>query len=70
MLAMLEGLEGLVLVGSVLMDHLYTVYEYEVTPSADGYALSPVGMWIFNKRGGYPIIQGRQDRPARIFDEQ
>jgi hypothetical protein len=68
--APLEGLEGLVLVGSVLMDHLYTVYEYEVTPSADGYALSPVGMWIFNKRGGHPIIQNRQDRPARIFNAQ
>ena len=58
------------LVGSVLMDHLYTVFEYEVTQSADGYALSPVGMWIFSKAGDYPIIQNHQDRPARIFAAQ
>jgi len=65
--APLAGLEGMVLVGAVLMDHLYTVFEFEVVQNADGDSLSPVGMWIFNKKGGYPIIQTRQDQPARIF---
>jgi len=68
--APLEGLEGLVLVGSVLMDHLYTVFEYEVMESANGYVLSPVGMWIFNKKGDYPVIQNRQSQSASIFKAQ
>ncbi|MCP4988238.1 MAG: A1 family peptidase [Colwellia sp.] len=63
----LAGLEHLVLVGSVLMDHLYTVYEYEVSGKPGNYKLSPVGMWIFNKKGNYPIIQTKQSEPAPIF---
>ncbi|MCP4324298.1 MAG: A1 family peptidase [Alteromonadales bacterium] len=63
----LEGAGNLVLVGSVLMDHLYTVYEYEVSGIPGDYKLSPVGMWIFNKKGDYPIIQTQQSEPARIF---
>jgi saccharopepsin len=51
------GLTGLVLVGSVLMDQLYTTYEYNVTEDEAGYHLDPVGMWIFNKTGGPQLIQ-------------
>jgi saccharopepsin len=51
------GLTGLVLVGSVLMDQLYTTYEYNVTVNEAGYHLDPVGMWIFNKIGGPQLIQ-------------
>ncbi|RQW61084.1 pepsin-like aspartic protease [Vibrio viridaestus] len=60
----LEGADGMLLVGSVLMDHLYTVYEYQWDESND---LSPVGMWIFNKPGDYPIISNKQSKPAAIF---
>ncbi|HKS22417.1 MAG TPA: pepsin-like aspartic protease [Thermoanaerobaculia bacterium] len=51
------GLTGLVLVGSVLMDQLYTICEYSVTETAYGHHLSPVGMWIFNKKGGPQLIK-------------
>jgi saccharopepsin len=51
------GLTGLVLVGSVLMDQLYTVYEYQVTETEEGFYLEPVGMWIFNKKNGPRLIQ-------------
>jgi saccharopepsin len=51
------GLTGLVLVGSVLMDQLYTTYEYNVTVDPAGFHLDPVGMWIFNKIGGPQLIQ-------------
>jgi len=51
------GLTGLVLVGSVLMDQLYTTYEYNVSVDEAGYHLDPVGMWIFNKIGGPQLIQ-------------
>jgi len=51
------GMTGLVLVGSVLMDQIYTTYEYSVTETEHGYHLTPVGMWIFNKKGGPQLIQ-------------
>jgi len=51
------GLTGLVLVGSVLMDQLYTTFEYNVTVDPAGFHLDPVGMWIFNKIGGPQLIQ-------------
>ncbi|MEZ8082166.1 pepsin-like aspartic protease [Enterovibrio norvegicus] len=57
--------EGMLLVGSVLMDHLYTVYEYE-EPS-DG-QLAPKGVWIFNKPDGPKIIQTKQKEPASLFN--
>lgn len=60
----LDGVEGLVLVGSVLMDYLYTVYEYQMTSEG---ILKPLGMWIFNKPGGEKIIQNKQTSPAQIF---
>lgn len=46
------GLTNLVLVGSVLMDQLYTIYTYDVTETPAGYHLAPVGIYIFNRLGG------------------
>jgi len=61
----LEGADGMLLVGSVLMDHLYTVYEYKVD---DNQNLSPVGVWIFNKPDGPKIIANKQSVPAELFN--
>ncbi|HEV2721920.1 MAG TPA: hypothetical protein VG323_18005, partial [Thermoanaerobaculia bacterium] len=60
------GLTGLVLVGSVLMDELYTILCYDVTETEHGYHLSPIGMWIFNKKGGTPIIQTTSSKPFAL----
>jgi saccharopepsin len=57
------GLTDLVLVGSVVMDQLCTVYVYDVADTANGYYLSPVGMWIFNKTNGPQLIQSKSSRP-------
>ncbi|MCE0494425.1 pepsin-like aspartic protease [Vibrio salinus] len=61
----LANADKMLLVGSVIMDHLYTVYEYSVR---DENHLDPVGMWIFNKPDGPVIITNRQARPASIFN--
>lgn len=66
----MDGIPGLILTGSVLMDYLYTVYEYQVIKIAGKVALRPVGTWIFNKRDGLNIIQNRQSAPAPIFTQQ
>lgn len=55
-------LPGLVLVGSVLMDQLYTVYVYHVVDTGQGYHLSPVGMAAFNKKGGPALIRSQSGR--------
>jgi saccharopepsin len=60
------GLTDLVLVGSVLMDQLYSVYEYRVQATPVGYQLAPVGIWLFNKLGGPQLIRGRSREPAAI----
>ncbi|HYR28572.1 MAG TPA: pepsin-like aspartyl protease, partial [Thermoanaerobaculia bacterium] len=57
------GLTDLVLVGSVMLDQFYTVYEYAVTETEHGYHLAPVGMWIFNRKDGPQLIQTRSDTP-------
>ncbi|WCN10916.1 pepsin-like aspartic protease [Marinomonas mediterranea] len=69
--APLEGLGPMALVGSVLMDHLYTVYEYSISGHVedDSLTISPKGMWIFNQPTGVEIIQGKQDKPAPIFNK-
>ncbi len=54
----LGGLPGLFLAGSILMDHLYTVYWYEeVLDAAGNPVLEPKGMVIFNRLNGPKIIQ-------------
>jgi saccharopepsin len=64
------GLNGLVLVGSVLMDQLYTTYEYSVTVDEAGYHLDPVGMWIFNKIDGPQLIQTASKTPFAMRPRQ
>ena len=57
----LPGVPGLMIVGSVLMDYLYTVYLYEPVqdPATGRYVCKPYGTWVFNKPGGPKIIQPR-----------
>ncbi|HYG90035.1 MAG TPA: pepsin-like aspartyl protease [Azospirillum sp.] len=45
------GLTDLVLVGSVLMDLFYTIYEYSVTVVSGRHVLKPVAMYLFDKPG-------------------
>lgn len=63
----MEGADYLALVGSVLMDHIYTVYEFKVINIEDETRVLPVGMWIFNKVGGDKVIMSKQNNPARLF---
>lgn len=57
------GLRDLVLVGSVVMEHCYTVYEYQVVQcSHTVYSLAPVGVWLFNRADGPPIITRSSSR--------
>ncbi|RBP85797.1 peptidase A24 [Marinomonas rhizomae] len=65
--APLDGMNNLVLVGSVLMDYLYTVYEYKIVSDGSQRFITPVGMWIFNKLDGVKVITTEQDSVARIF---
>ncbi|CAG9295210.1 pepsin-like aspartic protease [Celerinatantimonas diazotrophica] len=60
----MAGLEGLTLVGSVLLDHLYCVYQYQLD---DNNRLAPLGMWLFNKPDDVKIIAKQQEKPAAIF---
>jgi saccharopepsin len=54
------GLDNLVLVGSVLMDYLYTIFEYSISKDSQGnYSCVPVGMWLFNKTNGAKLIQSK-----------
>ncbi|WP_300729481.1 pepsin-like aspartyl protease [Pseudomonas sp.] len=51
------GLTDLVLVGSLVMEQCYTVYEYRVVQcKGQGYSLAPVGIWLFNRPDGPQII--------------
>ncbi|MFC1235942.1 pepsin-like aspartic protease [Vibrio sp. F74] len=61
----LSGADNMLLVGSVLMDHLYTVYEYEMVSGND---IQPKGVWVFNKHGGPKIIKTKQTSPASLFN--
>jgi hypothetical protein len=51
------NLKNLVLAGSVLMEHLYTVFEYSVAQGPEGFLLSPVAMYLYNKPNGPKLIQ-------------
>jgi saccharopepsin len=59
-------LKNLVLVGSVLMDQFYTVFEYSVTEGPDGYTLSPANMYLYNKINGPQLIQPSSGTPIAI----
>lgn len=57
------GLTNLALVGSVLMDFCYCVFQYEVVLcDATTISLKPVGMHLFNQPGLPPIIHGNSAR--------
>ncbi|KTC42953.1 peptidase A1 pepsin [Pseudomonas sp. ABAC21] len=57
------GLPDLVLVGSLVMEHCYTVYEYQVVKCGhEVYALAPVGIWLFNRPDGPQIITRSSSR--------
>ena len=58
------GLPDLVLVGSLVMEHCYTVYEYQVVQCGhEVYSLAPTGIWLFNRPGGPQIITRSSSRP-------
>ena len=57
------GLADLVLVGSLVMEYCYTVYEYSVVQCRPGaYSLAPVGVWLFNRPLGPQIISRSSSR--------
>lgn len=57
------GLADLVLVGSLVMEYCYTVYEYRVVQCGQGaYSLAPVGVWLFNRPDGPQIISRSSSR--------
>lgn len=57
------GLAHLVLVGSLVMEYCYTVYEYRVVQCRPGaYSLAPVGVWLFNRPEGPQIIRRSSSR--------
>ena len=57
------GMADLVLVGSLVMEYCYTVYEYRVVQCRPGaYSLAPVGVWLFNRPGGPKIISRSSSR--------
>jgi saccharopepsin len=57
------GLTDLVLVGSLVMEYCYTVYEYRVVQCRAGtYSLAPVGIWLFNRPQGPQIISRSSSR--------
>ncbi len=57
------GMADLVLVGSLVMEYCYTVYEYRVVQCRPGaYSLAPVGVWLFNRPEGPQIISRASSR--------
>ncbi len=64
----MEGADDIALVGSIIMDHLYTLYQYKAEWVDQVWTLKPLGMWIFNKPDGPKIITSRQRNRASLFD--
>lgn len=57
------GLSDLVLVGSLVMEYCYTVYEYQIVQcSHEVYSLAPVGVWLFNRPDRTQIITRSSSR--------
>lgn len=54
----MPGLAGLVLAGSILLDHLCVLYRYEVHGSRGRYSVRPGTVEFYNKRHGPRVIQG------------
>lgn len=58
------GLTDLVLVGSLVMEYCYTLYEYQVVKcNREVYSLAPVGVWLFNRPEGPQIITRSSSKP-------
>lgn len=62
----MDGLDDQLLVGSVLMDQLYTIFNYAITGTAGDYTMNPQGMWVFNKVGGPKTITTTQAEEADL----
>jgi len=62
----MAGLDQQLLAGSVLMDHLYTIFGYTISGTPGNYTLQPRGMWVFNKVGGLRLITTKQTEAADI----
>lgn len=61
------GLNQLALVGSVLLDHCYAVYQYQVVQCPHTtFSLAPVGVYLFNKPNGPVIIHGNDVLPGKV----
>lgn len=52
----MDGLDDQLLVGSVLMDQLYTIFNYAIDGQPGNYTMTPSSMWVFNKVGGPTIV--------------
>jgi len=64
----MEGADDIALVGSIIMDHLYTLYQYKAELVDKVWQLKPLGVWVFNKPDGPKIITSRQSKRASLFD--
>lgn len=62
----MDGLDDQVLVGSVLVDQLYTIFEFAMSGSAPDYTMTPKGMWMFNKVDGQGLITTQHAEPADL----
>ena len=61
------GLNQLVLVGSVILDYVYSVFQYEVVVCDETtVSLAPVGVYLFNKPGYPQIVTGSAQLPGRV----
>ncbi|MCP9319574.1 A1 family peptidase [Acetobacter persici] len=59
------SLNQLALVGSVLLDHCYAIYQYDIIECPHTtFSLSPKGVYLFNKPGGPKIISGNKPPPT------
>lgn len=66
----MKGTDGLVLVGSVLLDHVYSTYLYQQSsdPRTGAHTLQPRGVFLMNKIGGPKIIQNKSDGELNVAD--
>lgn len=57
-------LDDLVLVGSILLESVYSVFWYDASGTPGNYRLTPREMWLFNLLDGPTIIQVASDEPT------
>lgn len=61
------GMTNLALVGSLLMDQFYTIYEYDVFSTPNGYRLTPTAIWFFTKKNGPQGLLGPRNRTPHVL---